>query len=298
MRKCVTKIGKMCVKVWRDEWDDALGRQKRARGKGVEMGDKKRGVSEKRAPSKGFGKGRTPYSRELYDLLVGAFRERPGEFTVVSQMVGCTRACATHAWKKGWVPRVPWAKPISLLLEEEKEAARALVAQRNLSEAEEAGLLREQARREAIEAHAAEGQMVRLARSDATSLLAAVGKLQPSLHRLSEKLGRMLMDDGEKMTRREAAALLGMLSRTTKEALAAGQVAIELERLHLGAPTQILGVQDVGEMSTEEAVREIEAAAAALKRAKTMGLVSGVNEVNVTPVEENDGMFEDEKEVD
>lgn len=256
------------------------------------------GIREKRVESRGFGKGRTPYSRELYDLLVSAFREHPGEFTVVSKMVGCTRQCATHAWKKGWVPRVVWAKPIWKVLEEEKEAARALVAQKNLSEAEEAVLLREKARREAIEAHAAEGQMVRLARSDATSLLAAVGKLQPSLHRLSEKLGRMLMDEGEKMTRREAAALLGMLSRTTKEALAAGQVAIELERLHLGAPTQILGVQDVGEMSTDEAVREIEAAAAALKRAKAMGLVSGVNEVNVTPVEENEGDDENLDEVD
>jgi hypothetical protein len=179
-------------------------------------------------------------------------------------------------------------------LEDERAEARALVAKKHLSEAEEAAEIRERLRREAIEAHAAEGQMVRLARSDATSLLAAVGKLQPALHKLSERLGVMLMDEGEKMSRREAAALLSTLSRTTKEALAAGQVAIELERLHLGAPTQILGVQDVGEMSTGEAVKEIEAAAAALNRAKSLGVIGGINEINVTA--EKDESWDDYSE--
>ncbi len=251
-------------------------------------------VREEKAASRGFGKGRTAYSRKLYDLLVEAYRERPGEHSYASRVAGCVRSTAARAWNQGWVPRISWAKAIREVLEDERAEARALVAKKHLSEAEEAAEIRERMRREAIEAHAAEGQMVRLARSDATSLLAAVGKLQPALHKLSERLGVMLMDDGEKMSRREAAALLSTLSRTTKEALAAGQVAIELERLHLGAPTQILGVQDVGEMSTGEAVKEIEAAAAALNRAKTLGLISGINEINVSP--EKDEAWDDYSE--
>jgi hypothetical protein len=124
--------------------------------------------------------------------------------------------------------------------------------------------------------------MVRLARSDATGLLASVGRLLPAVAKLAESFSADVLSAKE-LDRNEAARLLGQVAKVTKEALAAAQIAVELERLHLGAPTQIVGVTDVSAMSSEEAAREIEQAAAALARARKLGLLEDVTTVDVTP---------------
>lgn len=221
-------------------------------------------------------------TQEAYDAALAAYREKPGVHSHAARAAKVEFRTAKRMWEEGW-NNVPGAISIRERLQRDAEEARAEVARQGMMKREQADSLREQARRDAVESHAAEGAMVRLARSDATGLLASVGRLQPALQSLAVQLAESVTN-GEKMGRTEAARLLGALSRVTKEALAAAQIAVELERLHLGAPTQIVGVADVSGMSSAEAAKEIEQAAAALARARKLGLLADAEVVDVTPV--------------
>lgn len=220
-------------------------------------------------------------TQEAYDAALAAYREKPGVHANAARAAKVEFRTAKRMWEEGWA-QVPGAIAIRERLQRDAEEARAEVARQGMLKREQADAMREQARRDAVESHAAEGAMVRLARSDATGLLASVGKLQPALQALAAQLTESVVN-GERMGRTEAARMLSALSRVTKEALAAAQIAVELERLHLGAPTQIVGVSDVSGMTSAEAAREIEQAAAALARARKLGLLEDVTTIDVTP---------------
>ena len=222
-----------------------------------------------------------PYNRERYDALVQAYRDCPDNHAAAGRQAGCTQQTAKRMWEQGW-PGIPWAIPIRDRLVQEREDARLELARQTALARNDADALRAKARQDSIESHAAEGAMVRLARSDATGLLASVGRLLPAVAKLAESFSADVLSAKE-LDRNEAARLLGQVAKVTKEALAAAQIAVELERLHLGAPTQIVGVTDVSAMSSEEAAREIEQAAAALARARKLGLLEDVTTVDVTP---------------
>jgi hypothetical protein len=68
-----------------------------------------------------------------------------------------------------------------------------------------------------------------------------------------------------------AVRLIKELTSAARQANEALHIALQTEHLAIGAPTEIVGLQDMG-MSLEEAVSEIEEAKAALARAQRAGL--------------------------
>jgi len=214
--------------------------------------------------------------------MVQAFRDCPNNFTAAARQAGVTQPTAKRLWEAGW-KHLPWAIPIRDRLLQEREDARLELVRKQELARQDADTLRAKARQDAIDSHAAEGAMVRLARSDATGLLASVGRLLPAVSRLAEAFSADVLS-AKDLDRNESARLLGQAAKVTKEALAAAQIAVELERLHLGAPTQIVGVSDVSGMSSIEAAWEIEQAAAALARVRKLGLLEDVTTVNVSAV--------------
>ena len=64
--------------------------------------------------------------------------------------------------------------------------------------------------------------------------------------------------------------LVGLVAATSTKLVRAAMTALQMERLHMGLPTEIVGTQD---MTLEEAVREIETANAELVQARERGLL-------------------------
>jgi hypothetical protein len=169
-------------------------------------------------------------------------------------------------------------------LEEESIEARAALIQREHDEriaaqqqeiaarreaARKAEEERDAARRQAVEARTQEGQMVRLSRANTLGLLGSLAKLQPAVSHLADQLRAAILSG--QIDPLDAAPLMRQIASTVKDAVYASQIVVELERLHLGSPTAIIGVQTL-EMTPAEAAREIEDAKAALDRARAMGL--------------------------
>jgi len=199
---------------------------------------------------------------------------------------------AKRAWHLGWPGRVfsPLyaGQPMKEIVEQEQVVARGRMKE---LEAETARLqaalesrrkadLTDKARNDATESRVAEGQMVRLARGAATQLLGTLmrqaagaskigARIQQELDKMASDTVRLLTPaDVERMVRMTA-TLTGSL-RQINDAAARS---MEMERMLLGEPTKIIGIQ-LQDMTTEEAERRVAAASRALSKARLMGLLS------------------------
>jgi hypothetical protein len=99
------------------------------------------------------------HSRELWDLLLAAFRQRPGNFAEVGRLANCHWRTAKRAWTEGWTD-APWARPIKDILAEElvveREAERQALEERKSLES----LGREARKAAAVQAWQLEGRIV------------------------------------------------------------------------------------------------------------------------------------------
>lgn len=226
----------------------------------------------------------TRISPEVYTLLLDAYRQEPAKHNRAAKIARTSHKMATRAWHMGWTDTHAWARPIREVLEEESIEARAAMIQREHDEriaaqqqeiaarreaARKAEEERDAARRQAVEARTQEGQMVRLSRANTLGLLGSLAKLQPAVSHLADQLRAAILSG--QIDPLDAAPLMRTIATTVKDAVYASQIVVELERLHLGSPTAIIGVQTL-EMTPAEAAREIEDAKAALDRARAMGL--------------------------
>jgi hypothetical protein len=226
----------------------------------------------------------TRISPEVYTLLLDAYRQEPARHNRAAKLANTSHKMATRAWNTGWTDTHAWARPIREVLEEESIEARAALIQREHDEriaaqqqeiaarreaARKAEEERDAARRQAVEARTQEGQMVRLSRANTLGLLGSLAKLQPAVSHLADQLRAAILSG--QIDPLDAAPLMRQIASTVKDAVYASQIVVELERLHLGSPTAIIGVQTL-EMTPAEAAREIEDAKAALDRARAMGL--------------------------
>ena len=219
---------------------------------------------------------RRPVTRELYAKLLAGFRDAPGNATHAAKVADCDRRMAKRGWEMGW-PVLPWAEPIRKVIDRERIEAQEKARAEEVERARQAAKVRDDARSDALKTHDEEGRLVKVARVNVIQLLAASARIGPALQVLGERVKQAI--EGNALSTTEAASLLRSLTTTATQTVRAGQMALELERLHRGDPTQIIGVQPV-EMSTEDAVQEIEAAQQALARFKRRGLevIEGGNE--------------------
>jgi hypothetical protein len=139
--------------------------------------------------------------RALWDLLVEAFRERPGNFSHAARHAGTTRRAAKHAWEFGWA-KVSWARPIkSVVHEEGDEAQLAAAAARADRERERraredlASADRERLRAERVRQLAEDAELLGTAVRGASQLAKTVLGLAPVLAQCARAAMREFFDE-------------------------------------------------------------------------------------------------------
>lgn len=210
---------------------------------------------------------RRAYTQDLYDRLVKAFREKPGNASNAARWAGCERRCAARAWANGW-PNRPWAIPIQRYLIEEKEAIR-VERQRAMEESaridEEA---RAQLRKDAIDAQKHEALAVRGARINAIALSNMISKLLPSLINLSESTATQIKSGSSAYTPHQVLHLMRSASYVVRQSNEAARLALELERIRVGDPNDIFKSKDEDEQDDDEVVTALMGLNRTLRRAR------------------------------
>lgn len=236
---------------------------------------------------------------EKYNLLVQSYREYPGEVTKASLHAGVSRPTARKAWYKGWPHADP---PLPAIREDVREvviAARAAATKSVLEaavevsyethkkqteiEAERRFREKEQARKDAVKARRQEADMVRGQRGNIVAMIGITGTaLRGGLEQVREveKAVREGKDPatGRKLTLPQRMRILTEMSLLMQRTANAAAEVIRMERLLLGEPTEIVGVQGSEQVSEDQAIADIEAAAAAAERFKNrrrLRLVAG-----------------------
>jgi hypothetical protein len=197
------------------------------------------------------------------------------------------------AWELGFrYTSYPAAhQPIREIIEAEEVYARAQMQEAQKQTAiKEAELERarkaevsEKARKDAVEARVQEAAMVRLGRSSSIGLLISLNKLAQGIGKMAESLDvsmrEISKDTATGLPRKmgvvemqRTAMLLNTLSSSVRQANEAAGKALEMERILLGEPTKIIGVQ-VESMTLAEASRTVRLAIEASERLKARGVI-------------------------
>ena len=218
-------------------------------------------------------------TQDLYDSLVLAYREKPGNHSNAGRVAGCDRRMAKRAWDSGWT-RLPWAKPIQALLRDEQIRARAAIQKDRREEYMREEQLRADAAAEAADARAQEGKLVKTSRGSALALLGqtvrALRAAQPFIRSL-ENAGANAAD----MPPEQALRILDRISRMTANAIQVSKDVMKLERMHLGEPDKVIGVKLQG-VETSDLLGELRAIETVLQRAEAKQIGSIVEAEVVT----------------
>jgi hypothetical protein len=211
-----------------------------------------------------------------YNLLVASYRAKPGNHSAAALSASCDPRTAKRAWERGW-PSLQY-RAISDMVAEEMAAARKLLTDhigrerlRILNDSKELTL--EEERKLAVDQRVREGRMAQAARDNALGLMGILTNLLRSSIELSRRVGEKLAE-GKLETTTEVAAAVRLLARELPRAVLAaneaGKTALEIERIRLGLPSAIVGI-DV-RMTADRAVETIVRAQGILSRARELGL--------------------------
>lgn len=236
-----------------------------------------------------MSQGRRIVNKSFYNVMVDAFKEYPGRISEVRKLVlddprnlkgTCSHQMLKTAWERGW-PKLglrPIKDVVKELEEEEKEVARTKLNSMSVEEskrilgldknAPKDVIEREQSREAAIIARAAEAKLVRDARNNIIKLLNSSGELLAGYSELTKEV-KSYLGSHKVNTLSEAQTSIQMLWRVakiTKNATDAGMKVLQMERLLLGQPMEIIGTKDVDEISDADALKELEEAARAAER--------------------------------
>jgi hypothetical protein len=212
-----------------------------------------------------------PVTREIYDLLVVAFRERPGQFSHAARHAGVEARMAKRGWFNGWPKDATWAKPIKLVLEEENDSARAEMLKQAEADRAAAQKERDLSRQEGVERRT---QMLQLAKAMRGTLGAGVVALQKIGPVLAKALDSFSADLKviEEMHPREKLVLAREYIKAHSILTSAYAELDAIARLEENKPTEIVQIQ-AEDMTPEQAAREIEEAKALLDLAREEGLL-------------------------
>lgn len=207
--------------------------------------------------------------REMYDKMIVAFREFGQNYAKVSRVVGLGSRTVKKAWEEGW-PKKNF-KPIKESIADDQLAARSSIEQAQQMAIDEREKMLNEARDNAIRSRKQEGQMTQMTRGGAINVLAMALKLLKASGPLVREIEEEILSELAKPKEERSLDVKGMMdmleriSRYTHQGSTLADVAMRLERLYLGAPETILGVQ-VEEMTPQQAMVELREAEAALAR--------------------------------
>ena len=210
----------------------------------------------------------------IYNALVAAYREKPEDHRHAAQAAKVNWRTARRGWEHGWTPRLAWAPPIKDVILNEQKATRARLAdereQQTRAEVKAAittpPVIQAKAREDALDTRLQEARVVRAARVDAIALLETCGEVMKGVVQVVPEMKRSIAS----MDPLRAVGVLRRLGSLMRDATECGYRALQLERLQVGAPTEIIGVSSVG---MEDAERETRRTLALLEEAKKLGVI-------------------------
>lgn len=224
--------------------------------------------------------------QDVWDKLLEAYRDDPGNHSAAARHALVQRKTARRAYELGYPDR-PWGKvAIKDLIASEAELAQSRIQ----LEAEREDLLddqadleaernREAARRAAINAKEQEIVLVGALRGTTMKALAGAVQAANGMQLAMKKIGEQLetIANGGPISHKEMMDISNMSRRyssTLRELAAAGQMAMEMERLRVGDPTQIIGIEtELDTMPLQDLVRMAGYQDKVLQRAQERGLV-------------------------
>jgi hypothetical protein len=216
-------------------------------------------------------------SEERWQQLIGAFREKPGDYYHAATATGVHAATAKKLWLKG--SRNPIRRPIQEILErealEESRAARARLGIKSpIEERAETEAQRELVRASAINSRAREGKLVAVARENSIGANVISGRLIPAALKMAAKLGPRIeaMAEDPNLNVKSALATLHRVNRLIAMSTEIAERTMQLERLHLGQPNAIFGIQPGTDMTPEVALERLRHARDVMERAKMLGI--------------------------
>lgn len=214
-------------------------------------------------------------TREDYDKLVHAFHQVPGNFFAASRLAGVCRATARRAWelgfpKRGWDPikdvLAAEAAEVRRRMDEQEERERALAARERRLKPLVDG---EAERRSSVKRREEWAAACTAARRNSQLMLLTTNELLQAAYARAPEMKRKLLED-KSLSPAEYVKIVKELTSTGKAVSDALQTTQQVERLALGQPTEIVGLQPM--LATrEEAVRQIERSKAAIERAMRKG---------------------------
>lgn len=206
--------------------------------------------------------GRRPLTQELYDSLVIAFREAPGNVSFAARRSLCGRELAKRLWDGKPYRDYPWAKSIKVVLEEEQQAAMARARELARRDAEAKHAIQTRAAEEAIEAQAQERQMLRVARADVLGALTLAASLVPAMQQASRAITEQLKAQADgtppEIKAKDAMTLLTRHTQLIQRAVGAAEAVIQLSRLDRGASSLNVSIK-AEELTLDQALEELEA---------------------------------------
>lgn len=213
-----------------------------------------------------------------WNRLAESLRNHPTDFTLAARKAGITVGTAHRAYTIGVA--YLHKPPLREHLAKEQEAARARLAKKS----DDALAQQEEARKDAVETVLWEGKLVRQARASAVRVAAYGGELLAAAEPLAKQIAAWIQQNRDVTNAEGASAGLRVLERLANFSQRGAELTrafMEMERLRLGEPTNIIGLEAIGNMTTDQAMHEIDAAARAAARARASGVVI---DVEATPV--------------
>lgn len=212
----------------------------------------------------------TPLTQTLYDALLDAFREVPGNYTAAARLAGTSPKMAKRAWLTGW-RQYPWAKAIQGVMREEAAAARARRREQKLAEQAKRTADEELAAEESAKATSQETAIVVATRANALLFAGAVNRILRVATPLAAKLEANLVaayDQGKISDLQLIKAFkdMGVVARHSGEA---ARLALELHRIQQNKPIHVVGIES---MDPDAAALEMEALSRTLRRAEALGI--------------------------
>lgn len=221
-----------------------------------------------------------------YDRMLAAFRASGSNYAAAARAAGVVEQTTKRAYEKGWPKK--GMKPIQTVLLEDQAEARAkatadAAARQALKEKENAD-----ARQAAVDSKMQEGQMVKIARTSSLQALAMGGQLMQAGRKLVATIAPQIDAEVAKNIADQlpVAVKLNLLARAaqiTESIVRLSMQTMQMERLHLGEPTDIIRHLDKASeepMTVEMADLKIKAATQAMesfRRAKLVVLEGGMS---------------------
>jgi hypothetical protein len=197
--------------------------------------------------------------------MVEAFREEPGNYKYVAKKCNVQYRTASKCWNEGWESKFYDAAK-EIVTQEQIEARARVASEKAKRNLETASIKSEVVRQDAIEIRTHETKMVRGARENCIALMACSQKLLGGAFQLAARVGDLLKT--EKFNVKDGVQVISTIGKLIKDGNESAKLSLVLERLLVGAPTEIIGLTNI---TVEEAELECRRALATIEMAKSLG---------------------------